>query len=157
MTKENLIELIKKIVSDANELKNKFTNEIKAPVNYACVFSQNQAEYTNLIEPAGKLGWLIKEIPNGLLFALEQFDTTSGTLPLLKIRQLDSTRPERGDADFTVSDYQSFKEMYLGQPGFKLIKRPEMEMIELMQPGYDVRAYFSHPTLLEVLKAEQGN
>lgn len=78
----------------------------------------------------------------------------SGTLPLLKIRQPDPTRPERGDADFTLSDYKAFKQWALVQPGFKVITRTNMEMIELMQPGYNVRVYFSYPTLVEVLKGE---
>jgi hypothetical protein len=41
--------------------------------------------------------------------------------------------------------------MYLNQKRFKLIKRPEMEMIELADPLFDVRAYFSYPTLAETL------
>lgn len=40
---------------------------------------------------------------------------------------------------------------YLDKPGFKLIERPDMEMIELADSNYDVLAYFSNPTLGEVL------
>jgi len=60
-----------------------------------------------------------------------------------------------GDADFTAGDYESFKKKYLGKPGFRLIKRPDMEMIELMDSSYDAVAYFSHPTLATVLKINQ--
>jgi len=33
----------------------------------------------------------------------------------------------------------------------EIIEREEMEMIELMDPAFDVRAYFSHPPLDEQL------
>ncbi len=154
MSSQELEILIKDIVAKACELKDKFTHEKNIPVNYACVFSQTQVEYQDLVKSAGQLGRLVKEYPNGLLFALERFETYSGTLPLLKIRQPDTTRPERGDADFTLSDYRAFKHWALPQAGFKLITRPNMEMIELIQPGHDVRVYFSYPTLVEVLQGE---
>ena len=70
---------------------------------------------------------------------------------MLKIRRPDPKRPERGDADFTVSDYQTFKKTQLGKPGFGLIERTNMEMLELVDPDFDVLAYYSHPTLAEVL------
>ena len=35
----------------------------------------------------------------------------------------------------------------IGKEGFKLIERPSMEMIELMEDGADVRVYFSNPPL----------
>ena len=73
--------------------------------------------------------------------------TVAGLLKLLKIRHPDSTRPERGDADFTVTNFVVFKKKYLSKKEFKLIKRKNFEMIELMDPEFDVRAYFSNPPL----------
>ena len=125
MNVDDLKSLIREIVTKACTLKNKHTNEQNAPINYACIFSQNNREYKELLEIARRLGKVIKETPTGPLFHIQPIETNSGQLKLLKIRQPDKTRPERGDADFTVPDYQSFKEEYLSKKGFKLIERKE--------------------------------
>jgi len=144
---KDLQELIRKIVSQAEILKNNHTLEKDALVNYACVFSQSREEYKTLLEVANLLGKVIKETPTGLLFYIKTIDTSAGPLKLLKIRISDPTRPERGDADFTINNYSSFKNKYLSLPGFKLIKRDNMEMIELKDFNFNVRAYFSNPPL----------
>jgi hypothetical protein len=68
-------------------------------------------------------------------------------LPLVKIRYPDETRLERGDADFTLSDYQSFKSKSLWEPWYKLIQRENFEMIEYQKEGSNVLVYFSFPPL----------
>jgi len=71
-------------------------------------------------------------------------------LELLKTRRPDPKREKMGDADFMAVDYEDFKKKYLGKPRFILIKRPDMEMIELielMDLSYNAIAYFFHPTL----------
>jgi len=147
MEEINLKNLVKEIVEKATALKNKYTDEKHAPVNYACVFSQNDEEFNILSASAKQIGDVIKETPTGPLFHILPLDTVSGQLKLLKIRQADKTRPERGDADFTVDTYQDFKKKHISQDIFKLIKKDDFEMIELMESGYDVRAYFSNPPL----------
>jgi len=145
MNKEELTEAVQKIVGQANNLKNKHTAEINAPVNYACIFSQSKEEYNELLETVQKIGKVIKKTPTGLLFQISPIKTIAGNLQLLKIRMPDSTRPERGDADFTVTDYTDFKKKYLSKKEFKLIERENFEMIELMDKEFNVRAYFSNP------------
>lgn len=120
-------------------------------MNYACIFAQSKREYEELLQAAQKLGSVIKETPTGSLFQIESLQTVSGPLQLLKVRAPDETRPERGDADFTVSDYAAFKKANLKKSGFKLVEREDFEMIELMDPSFDVRVYFSHPPLDEQL------
>jgi hypothetical protein len=142
-----LKQLIEEIVKKANELKNKHTSEKNAPVNYACIFSQNEGQYNNLIMVANEIGSIIKETPTGPLFHIQPLKTVSGNLKLLKIRKPDPTRPELGDADFTVEDYPEFKNKYLSKEGFKLILRESFEMIELVDSKFNVRAYFSNPPL----------
>ena len=145
---DELKSFVQGIVKDATKLKNKHTNEINAPVNYACIFSQNDTQYHDLINTAKKIGKIIEQTPKGPLFQIAPLKTVSGFLKILKIRIPDVTRPERGDADFTVSDYPKFKEKYLPQAGFKLIKkREDFEMLELMDSEFDVRVYFSNPPL----------
>ncbi|MDD4332490.1 MAG: hypothetical protein PHT51_00025 [Patescibacteria group bacterium] len=147
MDEEKLKNLIQDIVKKSNDLKNKYTDQKEAPVNYTCIFSQSDEEYADLLEVANRIGRVIKQTPTGPLLRIEQVDTASGQLELLKIRQPDKTRPERGDADFTVMDYDNFKEKYISRENFKLIKRENFEMIELMDSSFDVRAYFSNPPL----------
>jgi len=147
MNTDNLKVMVEEIIRRANELKDKHTHESDAPVNYTCIFSQDTQEYEDLLKTAHQLGKVIKETPTGPLFHIKNIQTVAGTLQLLKIRAPDPTRPERGDADFTIPDYPKFKKQYLKKKGFKLIQRETSEMIELMDPEFNVRAYFSNPPL----------
>lgn len=147
MNDEKLKKLVSGIVGRASILKNKYTDQQNACVNYACIFSQNDFEYNILIKAAENIGNIIKQTPTGPLFHIEQINTISGQLKLLKIRHPDKTRPERGDADFTVKDYDNFKKKYILEDRFKLIERENFEMIELIDPAFDVRAYFSNPPI----------
>ena len=139
--------LISEIVKESKNLKDRYTDEINAPVNYVCIFSHSNEEYENLLSVANELGEIIKDTLTGPLFKINPIDTISGPVKLLKIRVPDETRPERGDADFTVSDYFIFKQKYLGKEYFSLIQRENMEMIELYDKSINYRAYFSFPTL----------
>ncbi|RJQ17060.1 hypothetical protein C4573_03310 [Candidatus Woesearchaeota archaeon] len=136
--------MVKDIVKKANSLKDTYTSEKNARVNYACVFCQNDAQYTHFVSAVK--GKIIEQTPTGPLFQIQPVNTVAGKLQLLKIRKPDKARPELGDADFTVS-YQEFKKKYLSQKGFSLIIRKNFEMIELKDPSFDVLAYFSHPPL----------
>ena len=147
MSLEDFVILIQNIVKTSCELKDKFINQQNALVNYACVFCQNQKEYNNFFNLAQQLGEMIKDTPTGPLFYIKGLDTVSGKLRLLKIRKPDSARLERGDADFTISNYSKFKSEYLNKPGFSLIQRENFEMIELINPNFNTRAYFSNPPL----------
>ncbi len=151
MEKEDLKIKVKSIVEKATALKNKHIDDKNTPVNYACIFSQSKEEYGELLEVTKKIGKVIKETPTGLLFHIEPLQTVSGVLKLLKIRIPDPTRPERGDADFTISNFPEFEKKYLSKPGFKLIQKEDFYMIELMDSNFDVRAYFSNPPLDEQL------
>ncbi|MFH1398910.1 MAG: hypothetical protein ABIG95_02255 [Candidatus Woesearchaeota archaeon] len=149
MDADNLKLLIREIVEKACALKDKHTNEIKAPVNYACIFCQSREEYDELMKTVSIIGKVIHKTSMGPIFYIKPINTVSGALQLLKIRLPDSARHELGDADFTVSDYSTFKQKYLVKKGFKLLLRENFEMIELMDPDSEVLAYFSHPPLDE--------
>lgn len=154
METEDLKKLVQSIVEKTTALKNKHIEYKNAPVNYACIFSQSKEEYGELLEVARKIGKVIQETPSGLLFHIEPLETVSGVLKLLKIRIYDPTRPERGDADFTISNFPEFEKKYLSKPGFKIMKKPDFYMIELMDSDFDVRAYFSNPPLDEQLNIQ---
>lgn len=152
MNVKNLIKSVQEIVKRANTLKDKHTSEKNAPVNYACVFCQNDEQYDSLVALAQEIGKVIEETLTGPLFHIQPLDTIAGKLQLLKIRKPDATKPELGDADFTVSNYPEFKKKYLSQKGFSLIIRKSFEMIELTDSKFNVRAYFSNPPLNKQLK-----
>lgn len=154
MSLNDFINLIKKIVEEANLLKNKYTTETYAPVNYACIFCHSDDEYIEFRQLASNLGNIIEETHSGPLFRIKPLQTVDGKLQLLKIRIFDSEHLDLGDADFTVSDYSSFKKTYLNKSGFKLIERPEMEMMELMDQKFNSRAYFSNPPLDKQFEAK---
>ena len=147
MSVEQLKEIVQKVVAQAAELKDKHTAEANALVNYACIFSQSEEEFKEISLLARRTGKVIEETPTGPLFQIAPLQTSAGPLQLLKVRQPDASRPEQGDADFTVRDYQAFKKTNLAKHGFKLIKKENFEMIELIDSAFKVRAYFSHPPL----------
>ncbi len=118
------------------------------PVNYACIFCQSAEEHEFLASVARKKWEVALETSTGPVFRVS-IHTDHGLLELLKIRKPDPKRKEMGDADFTVPNFEEFKSRFLGKPGFSLIRREKYEMVEL--EGGDVLAYFSHPTLLELL------
>ncbi len=146
MNLEEFKNLVKDIVNESAKLKDKHTDESDAPVNSAAIFCQDDEEYKDFINLANKLGKIYKDTATGPLFLID-LDTESGKLKLLKVRKPDETHKERGDADFTLDDYSVFKEKYLSKPGFSLIERENFEMIELKDPEFNVRTYFSNPPL----------
>lgn len=152
MTKEALQKMIKSIVSQAKELKDKHIKGDNGIVNYAAIFSQDDNEYEDLIEAIKEIGEVMLDTKTGPLFKIALLDTVAGSLELVKIRKPDKSRSERGDADFTVDDYDKFKKEFLDKEGFKLIQREDFEMIELMDSKFNVRAYFSNPPLDKQLK-----
>lgn len=149
----NIITTIQSIVRDAETLKDKHTEAKGVPVNYACIFAQSDEEYQQMDAAVAEMGKVAQETKMGNVYLLEQaIETVAGPLRIVKVRKPAADRPERGDADFTLSDYPAFKREHLGQPGYQLIERPGMEMIELSDPDFDVLAYFSYPILQEALK-----
>ena len=148
----DLKQFVKEIVKKSNELRIKHISE-QARVNYACVFCQSDEQYEALVTDAKEFGKVIDETPTGPLFQIE-LETVVGKLRLLKIRKPDATRPELGDADFTVGNYDDFKKKYLSRKGFKLIERKDFEMIELIDNEFNVRAYFSSVPLVKQLGLE---
>jgi len=143
MPEPNLEEIVSYIVNKSLDLKNKYTDEKTAPVEFACIFCQRDNEYQNLDRFVSELGSVVQETPNGKTYFLNKaIQTEAGPLRLLKVRKPDPTRKERGDADFNTS-YLSFKGKYINNPRFELIKRDSFEMFRLSDPEFDVMSCFS--------------
>ena len=147
MSPEDLKNLVKEIVAQANSFKNTLVKE-NVPVNYACIFSQSEEEFKMLLEATLQLGGkVVIKTQAGPVFQIDPLLTIAGNLQLLKIRKPDPKRPERGDADFTLQNYDQFKKENLSRPDLNLIKRDNFEMIEAISPDYNVLVYFSNPPL----------
>ena len=143
MSKDEFDEIINYIVDKCIKLKNKHTKEKNLQIDYICIFSQSQEEYSNLIKHASNIGKIVDETKTGPVFKFHTpLKTAAGKAKVLKIRIPDKTRPERGDVDFNTV-YEKFKKEQLVKPNFSLIKRQCFEMIELKDSEYDVLVYFS--------------
>lgn len=149
MNKSRLINITKSIVQQSFELCKKHISDLQVHVSYCAFFSQSQEEYDELNEQVKLFGRIANDTPTGPVYVINPIETVAGQLRVLKVRRPDPTRPERGDADFAIQDYSSFKENYLKKAGFKLIVREKFEMIELMDSEFNVRAYFSNPPVEE--------
>jgi hypothetical protein len=143
MPEPNLEEIVSYIVNKSFELKNKYTDEKTAPVEFACIFCQSDNEYQKLDHFVDELGGVVQETSSGKTYLLNKaIQTKGGPLRLLKVRKPDPIRKERGDADFNTS-YLSFKDKYINNPRFELIKRDSFEMLRLSDPEFDVMSCFS--------------
>ncbi len=140
---DNLISTINYIVNCSAELKNKFTDASSAPVEFACIFCQNEEEYKQFTDSIEKLGKIAERTNSGFTYLLDKpTQTIAGPLRLVKIRKPDIQRTERGDADFNT-DYKNFKNTYQKNSGFELVKRETFEMLRLSNSKFDVMACFS--------------
>lgn len=153
---KTISEIIEYIVPKTLELNDKYIPDEELRINYSAIFCQSDEEYGELIAEAAQLGEVVDDTFNGPLYKLQKpLKTPAGPLWLIKIRKPDSTRPQRGDADFTLKNYDSFKEKYLGDTEhFKLIPRDNFEMIELRDPRLGVLSYFSNPPLTKQFGVE---
>lgn len=149
---EDLAEIVKYIVDRAVILKNSFTDEKSAPVEFACVFCKSDDEYQKFSKEIKTNGKIVEDTPTGFTYLLNTpINTVAGSLRLVKIRKVDPERKERGDADFNT-DYGKFKENYANHPKFELIKREDFEMLRLSDSKFDVLACFSNIPKSMVLK-----
>ncbi len=147
LTKQGVLGFAQRIAEKATVLKDKYTAEVNVPINYVCIFCQSNDEYEQLIKLVDGFGKVVEDHGTGPLFQIAPLETVAGQVKLLRIRRYDDEHPEWGDADFTLADYASFKQKYLGREGFQLIERPNFEMIELEEKNFMVRAYFSNPPI----------
>jgi len=53
---DGLIKVIQNVVGRSVELKDKYTQESSAPIEFACVFCQSEKEYSEFTKEIEKLG-----------------------------------------------------------------------------------------------------
>lgn len=149
VTEKSFVEVARIIVDTANSLKRKHAPQYAGHVSYCCYFSQSEESFEKLNKSVAAVGRLAKDTKTGPVYVVPRIDTVAGPLRVFKVRKVDPSRKELGDADFALQDYESFKRENIGRPGFKLIEREEFEMIELVDPEFNARAYFSNPPIEE--------
>lgn len=139
-------EILEYIVTETLKMNHIHIPEELTEINYSAIFCQNDFEYEQFNRGTAQIGDIIEDTPTGPLYKFsEPLETLAGPLHLLKIRKPDITRPERGDADFTLKDYNTFKEKYSKDfQHFKIIDRGRFEMIELRDQKFQVLSYFSN-------------
>lgn len=148
---KTISEIIEYIVPKTLELNHKYIPDEELRISYSAIFCQSDEEYKRLTAEATRLGEVVDNTSTGLLYKIQKpLKTPAGPLWLIKIRKADPTRPQRGDADFTLKNHKAFKGKHANDPDhFKIIPRDEFEMIELRDSHFDVLSYFSNPPLNE--------
>lgn len=153
----DLKETVGYIAEKSRELKDKYTNEPNAPIEFACIFCQNDAEYEEYSRQIKPLGKSVQDTSTGYTYLLEEpVKTKSGPLRLVKVRKPDPQRKEKGDADFNT-DYRKLKETYLGKPNFELIVQGDFEMMRIFDTDFDVMTCFYNTPLSKILGISLGS
>jgi len=142
---QTINKILEYLISRTLELNKIYLPDEIVKINYAAIFCQNNNEYEVFNQEVSQIGLVIEDTPTGPLYKFNKpIETIIGPLWLMKIRKPYLTHPQRGDIDFTLKDYNSFKEKHLDNTEFfKLIDRVNFEMIELKDSNFDVISYFS--------------
>lgn len=140
-------EVVKRIISEGTNLKDKYADDIPMKLDYVCIFCQTEEELNKFTEEAVGLGEVGMDTPTGKVYVFEEKYPDDNGTKILKVRTPDVTRKERGDVDFFIEDYDKYKQDLLKPPIAKLIERENMEMVELWDKDFDARVYFSKPPI----------
>lgn len=144
MGRVNLEKTVIYIVGESVKLKNEYTDEIHAKVEFGDVFARDENEYQQLTDVINKLGTVVFSGPTGNIYSLKNpIETVAGNLYLVKIRKPENKLRFRGDADFDT-DYPKLKQKYQSNFNFELIVRDKFEMLRLSDPDFDVMTCFSN-------------
>lgn len=150
MSETQLEATVRRLVASTKEMLRLHLPDLDCHISYSAVFCQNNREYKVYCAEALALGGLLaSDTATGPVFVVPGVPTSAGILRVIKVRKPDPTRPERGDCDYATADYATLKRNVLGKRGYDLIVRPEFEMIELVDPAFDARVYFSNPPVEE--------
>ena len=143
MDSSNLEKIVQFIVGESVKLKNKYTDEIHAKVEFGDVFAKDINEYKQLTNTI-RLETVVYADPTGDIYSLKKpIQTVAGSLRLVKIRKPDDKTYLRGDADFDTN-YLRLKQKYQNHSNFELIVREKFEMLRLSDPQFVVMTCFSN-------------
>lgn len=139
---EELLKTVKYIATESSKMAKKVIG-LAFPIKSVTVFSHSEQEFELLTGILSKLGKPYN-YNNGPRVELHEVIQVNGNrITHLRIRKPDGERPQVGCNDFEA-DYKAFKRKYLEKypENLSMIRRPEYQMIELRDEGFDVLAYF---------------
>lgn len=152
MNEEEFDKIVNYIVDEGEKVKKKYLEEETGPVDYLAICCRDGKEKQELLSLTRTLGTVAQETPTRPNFKLRvPIMTKSGPVRLVKIRNTDPLKHQRGAPDFRVNDYEAFKKKYLGKKNINLIDRKTFEMIEIWDPEADVLVYFCSIPLTQQL------
>lgn len=146
MLNNKIFSIYNKIIEEAYEMvvKNVEVKDLTGRINYASIYAASSEEFTLLSDELEANGEVSDVQPTGNYFLLkEPFQTRFGEITVCRVRKPDAEHRERGYVDFEAILYKNFITKYLGRQYFSLIENVHgIEIIELRDPEYNVRAYF---------------
>lgn len=129
--------------------------DIGLDADYLCVFPKSEKEYNKFDSIIKTLGKTVQQNEEGDWVWLDKpIETEYGLIKMLRIHKFAPEKKCIGYADYKAIDYDNFKSKYLGREGFKLMKHPTFEMVELKDDGFDVCVYIPDTPLTQDLKLE---
>lgn len=148
ISEEKLLEAIQYVAQKATSLCKKITGE-EFPISSITIFSHYNSEFENLQKILLTLGKVAANNNGPYVRLHSSLQLPNNKLELLRVRQPDPYRMQVGCCDFTVEDYEKFKSLTLPDhpEKLRLIERPDYEMIEFFDPGFDVLAYITSKSL----------
>lgn len=153
MDKTKLQELISYIINRGLETLRINTSGEHYMLDYVAVFAKHEDEFQLINSFVQSLG---REVDTGntktgpTYLLSKPIETSAGIPRFVKVRKPDRVRPQRGAPDFTVPDYQAFKEKYIRSSGnFTLVLRKDFEMVEIK--GVDCYVYIPEKPIAERL------
>lgn len=139
--KEDLLEAVGYVVTETSKLAKKLFGQT-FPIKSLTIFSHSQPEYELLTQILADMGKSYNFNNGPRVELYEPLIVENNRISHLRIRKPDPDRPQVGCNDFET-DYNAFKSECLSKhpDNLHLIIRPEYEMIELLDPEFDVLAY----------------
>lgn len=155
MNLDDLSLIVNYIVDEGEKVKKEYLEDPTGPVDYVAVFCRDDDEQQKILSLVKTLGVVAQKTPTGPNIKLNNpIITKSGPVKLIKVRNIDPIKHQRGASDFRVKDYEIFKQKYLGRKNINLIERQGFEMIEIWDPNADVLVYFLNIPLTRQLGIE---
>ncbi|MFH2136559.1 MAG: hypothetical protein ABII19_02950 [Patescibacteria group bacterium] len=139
--REELIKAVKHVVAETSRLAKKIVSKTFSVMSLT-IFAHSQPEYELLTQILAEMGRSYNYNNGPRVELYEPIEVESNRITHLRIRKPDPERLQVGCNDFET-DYEIFKTEYLLKhpDNLRLVKRPEYEMIEFHDSGFDVLAY----------------
>jgi hypothetical protein len=115
--------------------------EDNLPIDTVTIFSQSLEEY-EFLEKYLKSQGRVSSLSHGATLYIEKLADDKNSIKLLGVRQVDTSRPEVGYADYPVANYDELKNLNINNPNdSEITSGSGMPLLEIKHPDFDVRGY----------------